>query len=413
MARRYTRDNRGRFASVGATARGGRLRTAAGNKRDTQTKAISGGKPGSTIGKPAGLKPQAALSSRMKMRDPNSALGKIAQRREQRQFMQRMADKVATTPPKQQRRLPLPKGAMKGTEAMKTHALITHAGQRKAARAQSKALQAAANANPLAGASAKLKARLATAQGGAQRAAARAQYKSAVRRAIKADRASIVPPMPAKPKRVALQRPAGTMAKPKTTGNSKAVVASRVDRKLAASKATMAGITRPGNVVNQRQYERQLKRGWTLERAQNYLKTGKLPGKDNSIAKQREMTAAKARLQQTNAARTATQSKAAKDIAAAQQRLKNKRYGDTANQYQNLVMDRKVASMTPAQLGASRVRSARAMVQRGQRSLRDPINADAPVSWRTRMERSIADSRREFRAAAADYRLIKPRRSRK
>ena len=35
MARRYTRDNRGRFASVGATARGGRLRTAAGNKRET------------------------------------------------------------------------------------------------------------------------------------------------------------------------------------------------------------------------------------------------------------------------------------------------------------------------------------------------------------------------------------------
>jgi hypothetical protein len=35
MARRYTRDNRGRFASVGATARGGRLATAAGNKRAT------------------------------------------------------------------------------------------------------------------------------------------------------------------------------------------------------------------------------------------------------------------------------------------------------------------------------------------------------------------------------------------
>jgi hypothetical protein len=37
MARRYVRDNRGRFASVGATARGGRLRTASGNKRQTQT----------------------------------------------------------------------------------------------------------------------------------------------------------------------------------------------------------------------------------------------------------------------------------------------------------------------------------------------------------------------------------------
>jgi hypothetical protein len=38
MARRYSRDNRGRFAGAGggATARGGRLKTAAGNKRQTQ-----------------------------------------------------------------------------------------------------------------------------------------------------------------------------------------------------------------------------------------------------------------------------------------------------------------------------------------------------------------------------------------
>ena len=56
MARRYARDNRGRFSSTGATARGGRLRTAAGNKRATQTKKLSGGKV-DTIGKPKGLKP--------------------------------------------------------------------------------------------------------------------------------------------------------------------------------------------------------------------------------------------------------------------------------------------------------------------------------------------------------------------
>ena len=39
MARRYARDNRGRFASkgTGATARGGRLKTAGGSKRQTQT----------------------------------------------------------------------------------------------------------------------------------------------------------------------------------------------------------------------------------------------------------------------------------------------------------------------------------------------------------------------------------------
>lgn len=61
MARRYARDNRGRFASGGggATARGGRLRTAAGNKRKTQTMQASAA-PKGTIGKPRGLKPQPA-----------------------------------------------------------------------------------------------------------------------------------------------------------------------------------------------------------------------------------------------------------------------------------------------------------------------------------------------------------------
>lgn len=57
MARRYTRDNRGRFSSVGATARGGRLATASGNKRATQTARLSGGGPKGTVGKPKGLKP--------------------------------------------------------------------------------------------------------------------------------------------------------------------------------------------------------------------------------------------------------------------------------------------------------------------------------------------------------------------
>lgn len=58
MARRYSRDNRGRFSSAGATARGGRLATASGNKRATQTAKLSGGGPKGTVGKPKGLKPQ-------------------------------------------------------------------------------------------------------------------------------------------------------------------------------------------------------------------------------------------------------------------------------------------------------------------------------------------------------------------
>lgn len=60
MARRYARDNRGRFSSTGATARGGRLATASGKKRATQTKVIASGKPAGTVSKPKGLKTGAA-----------------------------------------------------------------------------------------------------------------------------------------------------------------------------------------------------------------------------------------------------------------------------------------------------------------------------------------------------------------
>lgn len=71
MARRYTRDNRGRFSSVGATARGGRLRTASGNKRATQTEKLAGGKPAGTVGrartgKPKAMKPQQVRDAKLK-----------------------------------------------------------------------------------------------------------------------------------------------------------------------------------------------------------------------------------------------------------------------------------------------------------------------------------------------------------
>jgi len=49
---RLTRDNAGKITSVGgegATARGGRLKTAAGNKRATVTAKVSGGRPAGTM----------------------------------------------------------------------------------------------------------------------------------------------------------------------------------------------------------------------------------------------------------------------------------------------------------------------------------------------------------------------------
>lgn len=62
MARRYSRDNRGRFASggTGATARGGRLKTASGNKRATQTTKAAGAKPSGTVAGKVKRNPAAA-----------------------------------------------------------------------------------------------------------------------------------------------------------------------------------------------------------------------------------------------------------------------------------------------------------------------------------------------------------------
>lgn len=56
MARRYVRDRKGRFASVGATARGGRLTNASGKRYATETKGIAGAAPKGTL-RPGKRKP--------------------------------------------------------------------------------------------------------------------------------------------------------------------------------------------------------------------------------------------------------------------------------------------------------------------------------------------------------------------
>ena len=71
MARKYSRDNRGRFASTGtgATARGGRLRTAAGNKRKTQTmKAAGAGGAGVMKGKVQRTSNQSQIKPKLEVR---------------------------------------------------------------------------------------------------------------------------------------------------------------------------------------------------------------------------------------------------------------------------------------------------------------------------------------------------------
>jgi hypothetical protein len=85
MARRYARDNRGRFSTTGATARGGRLRTATGNKRATVTGRIKGAVPAGTI-RPGrrSAKPEAAVPpTRLTHRKKETRLGALPQRQNQ------------------------------------------------------------------------------------------------------------------------------------------------------------------------------------------------------------------------------------------------------------------------------------------------------------------------------------------
>ena len=326
MARRYVRDNRGRFATVGATARGGRLATASGNKRATQTTELSGGKASGTIGKPKGLKPGAikakpqASSARQRgdtasVNIPMSgARGRaldrdisrnVAQQRKQ----ERAADKARNRQVKsEQSRAKALRTAHVGSIAKAKG--LTKGQVESALKAQSPSVQIKALKNwvrdnrKTAGAANPVS----TAR---QAATDRLKVKTQTRRAMSADRSSVVTPgqrsrlEAGRGSTRAGARPASTVAKPRTTGNTKQQVASRVERKLAATNANLSDMTRYGSGANPTAYSRQLKRSVTLERAQSYLTTGKLPGKDNSIAAQRSMRQAKERLAAKNAARAA------------------------------------------------------------------------------------------------------------
>jgi hypothetical protein len=140
-----------------------------------------------------------------------------------------------------------------------------------------------------------------------QAATDRLKIKTETRRKLRTDRASVIPATPAGPKTMKAARPQSTVAKQRTKGNTKAQVASRVERKIAVNKANFAAITRAERTGARqgRQYERALKRGMTLERAQSFLQTGRLPGRDNSMAAQRNMRQAKDRLAAKNASRAA------------------------------------------------------------------------------------------------------------
>ena len=143
------------------------------------------------------------------------------------------------------------------------------------------------------------------AQSSARQAATdRLKIKTATKRKLKTDRSSVIPATP-KAKRVQGSRPASTVAKPRTKGNDPRTVARRVDRKTAVNQANIKNITRAERTgaTQGRQYQRALKTQATLKRAQEFTKTGKLPGRDNSIKAQRERKAASQRLAAKRAAR--------------------------------------------------------------------------------------------------------------
>jgi hypothetical protein len=138
-------------------------------------------------------------------------------------------------------------------------------------------------------------------------ATARLKIKTATRRKLKADRSSVIPANP-KARRVQSARIGSTVAKKaRAKGNAPATIANRVKRKAAVNKTNLRNNTRYGNAVDSKQYVRQIKTSMTLDRAQNFLKTGKLPGKDNSIKAQRAFKAANARINANRAARQISQ----------------------------------------------------------------------------------------------------------
>ncbi len=287
MARRYTRDNRGRFSSTGATARGGRLRTAAGNKRATQVQ--SGPKRTTPSG---AIRKTDVVTARTQ-----NAISRNIERR----------NKAGLNP-------------------------ATAAKENQATRVARAERRIAGKAKP---------------QVSSERQAAtdRLKVKTQTRRAMRADRGSVVTPgqrsrlEAGKGATMKGARPTSTVAKPRTAGNTKQQVASRVERKLAAERAKMNIINRAERVgaTQGSQRERSYKRQATLELAQTFLKTGKLPGKDNSIAAQRSMRQAKERLAAKNAARQSTQKErwAARSQmlskAAANNEAKAKKMFDAAN----------------------------------------------------------------------------------
>ena len=218
---RLTRDNAGRITSVGgsgATARGGRIRTAAGNLRATQTTKLSGGKASGTVAKPKGLKPAEVKAKPQVSSARQAATDRLKVKTQTRRAMR--ADRGSVVTPGQRSRLETGKGATM-----------------RAGRVDSTL-----------------------------------------------------------PKSIA-----------RTKGNQPAQVAKRVNRKAISAERQLARnleLRRRGLLINQKSDTKTLRSSITLKKAQNYIATGKVT-RDNSMAFKRNIQEATTRINEKRAARAA------------------------------------------------------------------------------------------------------------
>jgi hypothetical protein len=325
--RKYVRDNRGRFSSTGATARGGRLKTASGKKRAAQTvKAKTGSKPAGALK----AKPRSEGQKYAGRVQAGKDLKRSQSTAREKKFFAETQKRLDAAPLAQSRAAAKPAAAATNTISRSPRQLnkdekiardvmtdkrfrsdrqrVTEMRRRGVKPdADVIGLVATVRSKQGGGTTGKIKPAAAKPASARDAATAKLKIKTATRRKLKADRSSVIPANP-KARRVQGARIGSTVAKKaRAKGNAPATIANRVKRKAAVNKANLRENTRYGNAVDGKQYVRQIKTSMTLDRAQNFLKTGKLPGKDNSIKAQRSFKAANARINANRAARQMSQ----------------------------------------------------------------------------------------------------------
>tara|TARA_R110002124_G_scaffold189701_1_gene357078 strand:+ start:70 stop:1596 length:1527 start_codon:yes stop_codon:yes gene_type:complete len=339
MARRFVRDAKGRFAGKGFSGqtggRGARLKSGKGNTRDTggARATVGTGKPkgtvsGTKVGRSsdsaermikrdiaakkksksegqqyADTQAKAKASRKAETTKRLESFNQKTQARLDTQTKPPIANKISKSPRQLNKDEKIARDVMTDKRFKSDRQRVTEM-QRRGVKPGTDVVGLVANVRSKqgGGTTSKIKPAVSNAR---EAATNRLKIKTATRRKLKTDRSSVVPANPTA-RRVQGVRPSSTVARaPRAKGNAPATVANRVSRKAAVNKANLKNIQRAEQTGARQgsQYQRALKSSATLDRAQNFLKTGKLPGKDNSIKAQRSLKAANARVNAKRAAR--------------------------------------------------------------------------------------------------------------